>query len=521
MYLPTFYACRAIDQGTTSSRFILFDKSGSPVASHQVKLPNTFPKPGWQEQDPKAILSTVEACIAKVTEKVSPSDIVAVGITNQRETLIAWDRVTGEPLHNAIVWCDLRTADLCSDLEKKYGGKDAFRSECGLPISTYFSATKLRWLLDNSPAVKSAADSGRAMFGTVDSWLVWNLSGGAKHGGVHVTDVSNASRTMLMSLETKKWSPEVCSKFGVSEKWLPEIRSCSEVYAKIASGPLRNVPISGVVGDQQAALLGQLCVAKGQAKNTYGTGCFLLMHTGNSPVASSRGLLSTVAYQLGPKATCQYALEGSVAVAGAALSWLQDSMHLVDSPKHFDELVASVPDNGGVYFVPAFSGLLSPHWRDDARGTIVGLTRFANRGHVCRATLEASAFQTMDVIAAMQADSGIKISLLKVDGGLSRSDVLCQFQSDVLGIPVERPFMDERTALGAAFAAGLAEGVGLWSSLDDIIKSTTERVTKPGVAPKPTFRRFEAHPDDSARKMQVENWNKAIERSLGWVPHKL
>ena len=462
-------------------------------------------------------------------EKVSPADVAAVGITNQRETLIAWDKVTGEPLHNAIVWCDLRTADICADWEAKFGGKDAFRSICGLPISTYFSATKLRWLLDNCDAVKRAAAANRLLCGTVDSWLLWNLTGGASKGGVHATDVSNASRTMLMALDTRQWSAEVCGKMGISTSWLPQIKSSSEIFGRLAAGPLQGLPVSGIIGDQQAALLGQLCVKTGDAKNTYGTGCFLLKNTGPTAVQSKAGLLTTVAYQLGPKAPCQYALEGSVAVAGAAISWLQDSLGIIDSPKQFDKLADGVPDNGGVYFVPAFSGLLSPYWRDDARGVIVGLTRYATKGHICRATLEASAFQTMDVIAAMESDSGHKVRSLKVDGGMSRSDLLCQFQADVLGIPVQRPKMDERTALGAAFAAGLAEGVAAWPTLDALVAS---QVAPAAAAPaaaaaaaagapaaKPAFRDFAPARSDAHREEVVGKWRKAIERSLGWEEH--
>jgi len=513
----------AIDQGTTSSRFILFDRNGNPVISHQVKLPNIFPKPGWQEQDPKEILSTVETCISKVMEKVPKEDVAAVGVTNQRETLVCWDVETGEPLHNAIVWCDARTAEMCAEWEKRFGGKDAFRDVCGLPISTYFSATKLAWLLENSDAVRAAAQSNRLRVGTVDSWLIYRLTGGAK-GGVHVTDVSNASRTMLMSLKTRDWDPSVCASLGISVTWLPRIKSSSEVYKSIHDGPLKGCAISGCIGDQQGALLGQLCIHKGNAKNTYGTGCFLLMNTGDTPVFSTHGLLTTAAYQLGPDAPCHYALEGSVAVAGAALSWLQDSLNIVNSPKEFDQLAASVPDNGGVYFVPAFSGLLSPHWKDSARGVIVGLTRFATRAHLCRATLEASAFQTNDVIQAMEKDAGMRISSLAVDGGLTRSDILCQFQADILQVPVDRPHMDERTALGAAVAAGLAKEVGFWRDLSDVVSSTsaagTKGKTEDGAhkaSPRPGFVRFDPSSDQTRRQELLRNWEKAIQRSFDWV----
>lgn len=401
----------------------------------------------------------------------SPSDVAGIGITNQRETLIVWDRFTGKPLYNAIVWSDLRTDELCHIVEAEVGGKDSFRAICGLPISTYFSGLKLRWLQENVPSIADAIQNGSAMVGTVDSWLVWSLTGG-QNGGVHVTDVSNASRTMLMSLATQQWDEGLCSALKVRKDLLPEIRSNSEIYGHISAGALAGIPLSGCVGDQQAALLGQLCLEPGHAKNTYGTGCFLLANTGDVPVQSAHGLLSTVAFKLGPDAPCKFALEGSVAVAGAAVTWLQDSLGMVSSPEEFSTLASSVTDAGGMYFVPAFSGLLSPHWRDDARGTMVGITRFITKAHFCRAALEAAAYQTSDVLDAMEKDAGFPVSSLKVDGGLSRSSALCQFQADILGRPVFRPVMDERTALGAAFAAGLAEGVEVWNGIEDLKQAT-------------------------------------------------
>jgi glycerol kinase len=482
------------------------------------------------------------------------SDIAAVGITNQRETLVAWDITTGKPLHNAIVWCDLRTTAICHDLQlaspkpaptadaassgssssssaakSSKGDRDRFRASTGLSISTYFSAVKLLWLLRNSPAVRAAADAGTLRVGTIDSWLLYKLTATTPTGtgGVHVTDVTNASRTMLMSLHTRAWDAGICAELGVDTAWLPRIRSNSEQYGAIAAGALRGVALTGCIGDQQAALLGQHCVQPGAAKSTFGTGAFLLMNTGAEAVPSARGLLTTVAFQLGPKEECQYALEGSVAVAGAALSWLQSSLEIVSSPKEIDRLAESVPDNGGVYFVPAFSGLLSPHWRDDARGVIAGVTRYATRAHFCRAALEAAAFQTRDVLCEMEQEAGLTIPSLRVDGGMSRSALLCQFQADILQTPVVRAVMDERTALGAAMAAGI--GAGVYADVEDAVAKTARAGlgSAPAVAAAPAAAAAAAAAaegklvytpamDTHTRARHLLKWTKAIRRALNW-----
>ncbi len=484
-------------------------------------------------------------CLLPPNRLLQPRDIVSIGITNQRETLIPWDSRTGAPRHNAIVWSDSRTSAICSELASPaLGGRDRFRASTGLSVSTYFSAVKLIWLLRHSPAVAAAAAAGTLRVGTVDSWLIYRLTGGGaplsecndaslpndplpatgtatattapavaavpgavRPTGVHVTDVANASRTMLMSLVTRAWCTQICSELAIDPVWLPRICSNSEVLGHVAAGPLAGTPIGGCIGDQQAALLGQFCLSTGDAKNTYGTGCFLLCNTGTgAPVASSRGLLTTVAFQLGPSAPCSYALEGSVASAGSALTWLQTSLGLVASPREIDEQAASVPDNGGVYFVPAFSGLLAPHWREDARAAVFGLTRFATKAHLCRAAVEAAALQTTDVVRAMEADAGIIVRTLKVDGGMTRSPLLCQFQADLLDCAVERPKMDERTALGAAVAAGLA--VGVWESAAAAAVAVGEgagasKVYRPSMEP-------------SVREKHLVQWKKAVSRSVGW-----
>ncbi|PVU91494.1 hypothetical protein BB559_004106 [Furculomyces boomerangus] len=487
----------SIDQGTSSSRFLVFDVHGKIVASHQIEYQNGFPKPGWVEKCPNELLDSVTGsvneCVASL-EKMgySASDIVSVGITNQRETTVAWDSETGEPLTNAIIWSDTRTRDVVQRLTAK--DKDSkIQPICGLPLATYFSAVKMIWMLENIDAVKQARDRGTLRFGNIDAWLIYKLT------EKHITDVTNASRTMLMDLSTLKWSDEACKFFGIDKSSLPEIRSSSEVYGEITSGPLKGIPIAGDLGDQQAATVGQLCFSPGEAKNTYGTGCFMLFNTGETPIFSKNGLLTTVAYQLGPNEKPAYALEGSIAVAGSAIQWLRDKLGIISTAPEINILAESVEDNGGVYFVTAFSGLFAPHWRDDARGCIVGLTQYANKGHLARATLESVCFQTKDILDAMNADSGTDLKLLRVDGGMTNSDTAMQIQADILGIKVVRPEMRETTAFGAAIAAGLA--VGFWKDKNDIMSQTVSSEFTPQI-------------DDDARAHLLEGWKKAIEKSL-------
>ena len=454
----------ALDLGTTSSRCIIFDRTGSPVGAAQREHRQIMPRPGWVEHDPLEIKRRVDAILrgAMAAADVTAPNLAAVGITNQRETAVVWDRKTGQPICNAIVWQDTRTADICSELARD-GGQDRFRAKTGLPLATYFSGPKIRWILDNVPGARARAEAGELAFGTVDSWCIWNLTGGPR-GGVHVTDVTNASRTLLLDLETLQWDDELLGLMRIPRAMLPEIRSSSEFYGE-AVGRLAGVPIAGVLGDQQAALFGQACFAPGEAKNTYGTGCFMLLNTGTRPVVSKSGLLTTVGYRIG-SAPAVYALEGSIAIAGALVQWLRDNMGLIRNAAEVETLARTVEDNGGVYFVPAFSGLFAPYWRADARGAIVGLTRYAGRGHIARAALEATAWQTREVLDAMNADLGVGLKALKVDGGMVHNELLMQFQADVLGVPVIRPRVAETTALGAAYAAGLA--VGFWGGLSDL-----------------------------------------------------
>ena len=486
----------AIDQGTTSSRFIIFDDSGRIVGQSQEEHRQIFPRPGWVEHDPGEIIESIWRVIGRALADagLTAKDLTAVGITNQRETTVAWDRRTGLPLHNAIVWQDTRTAAICRALAEG-NGPDRFRPITGLPLATYFSGPKLAWLLQEVPAVGAAAKSGALAFGTIDAWIVSNLV------GRHVTDVTNASRTLLMELGAAAWSEEICEAMEIPASSLPEIVSSSGRVG-LGSGPLEGVPISGVLGDQQAALFGQLGFGSGAAKNTYGTGCFLLLNTGASPVPSQHGLLTTAAFRL-EEGPLIYALEGSVAVAGSLVQWLRDNLGLIESATEVEKLAASVEDNGDVYLVPAFSGLFAPHWRPDARGVIVGLTRFATRGHIARSALEATAFQTQEVAEAMRADSGIALQELRVDGGMVRNDLLMQFQADILGIPVVRPVVAETTALGAAYAAGLAEGV--WSSVSEL-DSNWE-----------VDRRFEPEMAEDRRQALVDRWRQAVRRTLDWV----
>jgi len=495
----------AIDQGTTSSRCILFDRAGRPVASHQLEHAQITPRPGWVEHDADEILERVRTCVRVVLRDIDADAraLAAVGISDQRETTVVWSRATGRPIANAIVWQDTRTADACERLAAGDPlGMDRFRALTGLPISTYSSALKLAWILEAGGLERrAAAAAGDLLFGTIDSWLIWHLTGGI-HGGVHVTDVSNASRTMLMGLASLAWEPELLEAVGVPAAMLPDIRSSSEVYG-LGVGDLAGVPISGDLGDQQAALFGQTCFEPGQIKCTYGTGCFMLMHTGERPVHSRHGLITTVAARLGATPPT-YALEGSVAVAGALVQWLRDNLGIIGDASEVEKLARSVPDSGDVVFVPAFSGLFAPHWRSDARGIIAGLTRYASRGNIARAALESTAYQVYDLGVAMAADLGRALpDELRVDGGMIRNDLLMQFQADILDRPVVAPPIAETSALGAAYAAGLA--VGFWSGLDEL--RAMDRVA----------RRWEPDMDEATRAAGIARWHKGVERTLGWV----
>jgi glycerol kinase len=495
----------AIDQGTTSSRCILFDRSGQPVASHQLEHAQITPRPGWVEHDADEIMERVRTCL-RVALRESGADartLAAVGISNQRETTVVWSRLTGHPVHDAIVWQDTRTAAAAERLAGSGdGGIDRFRSLTGLPITTYSSALKLAWVIDaGGPERRAAAEAGDLLFGTIDSWLIWHLTGGIE-GGVHVTDVTNASRTMLMGLESLAWEPALLDAFGIPAAMLPEIRSSSEVYG-IGVGDLAGVPIAGDLGDQQAALFGQTCFDPGQLKCTYGTGCFMLMHTGERPTHSDHGLITTVAARLG-ESPATYALEGSVAVAGSLIGWLRDNLGIIGDASEVEALARSVPDSGDVVFVPAFSGLFAPHWRSDARGVIAGLTSYATRGNIARAALESTAYQVYDLCGAMVADIGEALpGELRVDGGMTRNDLLMQFQADLLGRPVVAPQIAEISALGAAYAAGLA--VGFWSGLDEL--RSMDRSVK----------RWEPAMDEATRAAGIGRWHKGVERTLGWV----
>ena len=499
MIAETFVAGKfigAIDQGTTSSRFIIFDRKGEIVALDQREHRQIHPRPGWVEHDSEEIWTNVQAVISGALAKadLKPSDLQAVGVTNQRETALVWSRATGKPLHNAIVWMDARTDQLVAQFARD-GGQDRFRQKTGLPLATYFSGLKWRWLLDHIPGLRQQAEAGDALFGTVDTWLAWKLT------GLHVTDVTNASRTQLMDLQTLDWDEDILNLFGIPRKTLPQIHSSSEVFG-VAGAPLPGVPLAGILGDQQAALFGQACLKPGQAKNTYGTGCFLLMNTGSTPVHSTSGLIATLGYKLGDDRPV-YALEGSIAIAGALVHWLRDNLGLIENSAAIEPLAASVPDNGDVYFVPAFSGLFAPHWRGDARGVIAGLTRFAGKGHIARAALEATAYQTREVIEAMVRDSGVAMSELRVDGGMVVNELLMQFQSDILDTPVIRPKVIETTALGAAYAAGLA--VGFWDSTGEIEANWVED------------RRWTPGMDSGFREKLFASWRKAVRRSFDWI----
>jgi glycerol kinase len=492
----------AIDQGTTSTRFMVFDKSARVVAVAQKEHEQIFPKPGWVEHDALEILRRTEEVIAEALGQggLRTSDLSAIGITNQRETTVLWERKTGKPVANAIVWQDTRVAEDVARFMKN-GGQDRFRAQTGLPLSTYFSSLKLRWLLQNVPGAREKAAAGELLFGNVDTFLLWNLTGGAQ-GGVHVTDVTNASRTQLLNLETLDWDEKLLSAFEIPRAVLPQVRSSSEVYGEASLGAIAGVPIAGILGDQQAALVGQACFRPGEVKNTYGTGCFLLMNTGERIVASNFGLLTTVAYKFG-SGPAHYALEGGVAISGALVQWLRDNLGLIQKSSDVEALAGTVNDNGGVYFVPAFSGLYAPYWKENARGVIVGLTRYANKGHIARAVLEATAFQTREVVEAMEKDSKIGLESLRVDGGMVVNETLMQFQADILNREVVRPVIQETTALGAAYAAGLA--VNFFSGLEELRANwAVDRTWKPQLA-------------EAKREELYKQWKKAVTRSFEWI----
>jgi glycerol kinase len=493
----------SIDQGTTSTRAIIFDKSGSIVATGQKEHEQIFPKAGWVEHDPKEIWDNTREVIGQALSKanITRHNISAVGITNQRETAVVWDKTTGEPVYNAIVWQDTRTQPIVDRLAAD-GGGDRFKQKVGLPLATYFSGTKIVWILENVDGAREKAEAGDLIFGNTDAWVLWNLTGGVD-GGVHATDVTNASRTMFMDLETLQWDDEILGIFNVPKSMMPEIRSSSEVYGTAhTSSLLREVPVAGILGDQQAATFGQAAFDQGEAKNTYGTGNFLIFNTGEEIIHSKNGLLTTLGYKLGD-AKPHYALEGSIAVTGSLVQWLRDNLGLIKTAPEIEELARTVDDNGGAYFVPAFSGLFAPYWRADARGALVGLTRYVNKAHIARAALEAIAFQTRDVIEAVNADAGVDLTELRVDGGATANDTLLQFQADILGVPVVRPVVAETTALGAAYAAGLA--VGFWSSLDELRANWQED------------KRWTPSMDEAERARLDRNWKKAVTKTLDWV----
>jgi glycerol kinase len=490
----------AIDQGTTSTRFIIFDHQGNVVSVDQKEHEQIFPKPGWVEHDPLEIWERVQEVMAGALQKsgLQAADIAAIGITNQRETAVVWDKSTGKPVYSAIVWQDTRTDVICNELAKT-GGQDRLRDKTGLPLATYFSGPKIKWILDNVEGARARAEKGELAFGNIDSWLIWNLT------GVHVTDVTNASRTLLMNLHTLNWDDEILKLLDIPRSMLPEIKSSSEIYGyvgTICESSLQGIPVCGDLGDQQAALFGQTCFDAGEAKNTYGTGCFMLLNTGEKPVDSKAGLLTTLGYKIGTQKAV-YALEGSIAITGALIQWLRDNLGLIQSSAEVEALASSVNDNGGIYFVPAFSGLYAPYWRSDARGVIVGMTRYVKKGHIARAALEATAYQTREVLDAMESDSGVKLTALKVDGGMVFNELLMQFQSDILNVPVVRPKVAETTALGAAYAAGLA--VGFWKDYGELRANWgRDKEWRPAM-------------DSKLRDGLYSNWKKAVTRTFDWV----
>ena len=502
--MPKYIA--SIDQGTTSTRCMIFDHAGRVISLAQKEHRQIYPQPGWVEHDPLEIWERSQQVIREALAKagIQPGDIAAVGVTNQRETTLVWDRSTGKPYYNAIVWQDTRTKEVC-DLLAAEGGQDRFRPIVGLPLATYFSGTKIKWILDHVSGVRQAAERGDALFGNIDSWIIWWLTGGPE-GGAHITDVTNASRTMLMNLETLQWDDEILTTLNIPRTLLPRIVPSSDPHTwgtTQFNGPFSTaIPVCGDLGDQQAALVGQTCYCPGEAKNTYGTGCFMLLNTGTGIVPSKSGLLTTLAYQFGDQPAV-YALEGSIAITGALVQWLRDNLGLISKSSEIEELACTVKDNGGIYFVPAFSGLFAPYWRSDARGVIVGMTRYINKGHLARAALEATAYQTREVLDAMLKDSGVQLKALKVDGGMVYNDLLMQFQADLLNVPVVRPKVAETTALGAAYAAGLA--VSFWDNLDDLRSNWQVDNT------------WQPQMPESQRNLLFQGWLKAVERSFDWV----
>ena len=491
----------AVDQGTTSTRFMIFDHHGQVVGIDQKEHEQIYPKPGWVEHDPLEIWQRTQEVIEGGLQKsgVDPKDIAAVGVTNQRETTVVWEKATGKPVYNAIVWQDTRTDTICNELAKD-GGQDRFREKVGLPLATYFSGPKVKWILENVKGVREKAEKGEVLFGNIDTWVIWNLTGGP-NGGVHVTDVSNASRTMLMNLETLDWDPDMLDVMGIPRAMLPTVKPSSGVYGD-AVGALAGIPVAGDLGDQQAALFGQTCFSAGEAKNTYGTGCFMLLNTGTKPVQSKNGLLTTLGYKIGDEPAV-YCLEGSIAITGALVQWLRDNLKMFEKSSDVEALAGTVEDSGGIYFVPAFSGLFAPYWKSDARGVIVGMTRYVNRGHIARAALEATAYQTREVLDAMNADSGVPLTALKVDGGMVYDELLMQFQADILGVPVIRPQVAETTALGAAYAAGLA--VGFWQNVEDLRSNWAKD------------KEWDPQMDAEVREKQYKGWKKAVTRTFEWV----
>ena len=494
----------AIDQGTTSTRCILFDHSGNIVALDQKEHQQIYPKPGWVEHDAIEIWNNTLEVMGGALKNANATseDVAAIGITNQRETALVWEKKTGKPIYNAIVWQDTRTASICNELAEN-GGQDRLRAKTGLPLATYFSAPKIKWILDNVPGARDRAEKGELLFGNIDTWLIWNLT------GQHVTDVTNASRTLLMNLNTLNWDDEILSILHIPDALLPEIRSSSEIYGRVGdlkrtlyAWPMVGVPVAGDLGDQQAALFGQTCYSPGEAKNTYGTGCFMLLNTGEKPIQSENGLLTTLGYKIGEQPAV-YCLEGSIAITGALVQWLRDNLGLIEKSSDVETLANTVEDNGGIYFVPAFSGLFAPYWRSDARGAIVGMTRYVNKGHIARAALEATAYQTREVLEAMEADSGVSLTTLKIDGGMVFNDLLMQFQSDILDVLVIRPKVAETTAVGAAYAAGLA--VGFWKDFDELRANWGKD------------HEWQPQMDADTRDNLYAGWKKAVTRTFDWV----
>ena len=489
----------AVDQGTTSTRFMVFDHGGQVGSLDQKEHEQIYPKPGWVEHDPAEIWQRTQEVIRAGLDKIKADDISAVGVTNQRETTVVWERSSGKPVYNAIVWQDTRTDEICNQLASD-GGQDRFRAKTGLPIATYFSGPKIKWILDNVDGARDKAQNGDLLFGNIDTFVIWQLTGGTD-GGVHVTDVTNASRTMMMDLETLDWDEEILGILDVPRSVLPEIRASSEVYGE-AKGDLAGIPVAGDLGDQQAALFGQTCFSVGEAKNTYGTGNFLLLNTGNEPVQSKSGLITGLGYKIGDQPAV-FMLEGSIAITGALVQWLRDNLKMIKAAPEVEDLAKTVDDNGGVYFVPAFSGLFAPYWRSDARGVIAGLTRYVNAGHIARAVLESTAWQTKEVVDAMNQDSGVELASLKVDGGMVQNELLMQFQADVLDVPVIRPTVAETTSLGAAYAAGLA--VGFWSEVEDLRANWGKD------------KEWQPKMDPQERDKEYAFWKKAVTRTFDWL----